>query len=403
MSTEAGQIFFSSLTSYYKILSIHLSGKGRWFQNADVVTTLLILQKGHTCPDDVIDFFLWKKDLKEYEQHPEWEKELVNSVLLKEVKDGSIVSLSKYSLSEIQQLRKMNLSINALFHDVSWIDTLSSKIVPINSFFEVFRGSRRGWDPLFYPSESNQIEECFLSDVLISARTIENLIAKPDGKAFCCHLNKDALIQGNYTGALEWISRFEGQSNKTGVPLTSVLASKKLMWYELSDKEKAMYFTSMNPEKRFFFGRFEKPTFINQRLIGMRVKEDYSTYQRILFAILNSFLTTFFIESAGFGRGLGVLDINKDTIANTFILNPMILSKEQTESILKAFEPLEKRKIKDIEDEFASEDRLRFEQTLFEAFGIKDYLPKVISSLKSEIETRLTVKSQKKRKHIKTN
>ena len=51
-------------------------------------------------------------------------------------------------------------------------------------------------------------------------------------------------------------------------------------------------------------------------------------------ALLNSMFTMFFIEAAGFGRGLGVLDINKNNVANCYMLNPKLVSSTDRQKIL---------------------------------------------------------------------
>lgn len=115
-----------------------------------------------------------------------------------------------------------------------------------------------------------------------------------------------------------------------------VLARPKEQWYEMKANEVAQFFTMMNPDSRFFFGRFEEPTFINQRLIGLQVK-DTTLDMELIHALLNSVLMKFFVEAVGFGRGLGVLDINKESVAKCFMLNPSLLSSEYASEIKEQF------------------------------------------------------------------
>ena len=68
-----------------------------------------------------------------------------------------------------------------------------------------------------------------------------------------------------------WIKKFEPLKNGVGKPLVEVLARPKEHWYEMKANEVAQFFTMMNPDSRFFFGKFEEPTFINQRLIDLVV------------------------------------------------------------------------------------------------------------------------------------
>ena len=115
-----------------------------------------------------------------------------------------------------------------------------------------------------------------------------------------------------------------------------VLARPKEHWYEMKANEVAQFFTMMNPDSRFFFGKFEEPTFINQRLIGLQVK-DATLDMELIHALLSSVLMKFFVEAVGFGRGLGVLDINKESVAKCFMLNPSLLSLECASEIKEQF------------------------------------------------------------------
>ena len=61
LGTDAGNIFFNLLLNKFTLRQVHISGKGRWFQNADVVTTILILEKQKS--NIPVRFFVWKKQV----------------------------------------------------------------------------------------------------------------------------------------------------------------------------------------------------------------------------------------------------------------------------------------------------------------------------------------------------
>lgn len=109
-------------------------------------------------------------------------------------------------------------------------------------------------------------------------------------------------------------------------------------------------------------------------------------------ALLNSMFTMFYIEASGFGRGLGVLDVNKDSIANCYMLNPKLVSKDDRAKIIAAFEKLKSRQIMRVSEELSDDIRLEFEHTVLRSFGIDDYFEKIKSSLLSMHETRATVR-----------
>lgn len=164
-----------------------------------------------------------------------------------------------------------------------------------------------------------------------------------------------------------------------------------MQWYELQENEVAEVFTMMNPDRRLFFARFEQPSFVNQRLVGLRHNSDYAD-EDLNFALLNSLITMFFIEVSGFGRGLGVLDINSKTIANCRMLNPSLVSNAHRESILKSFDDLSRRSILDVAEELHQNDRMEFEKAVFAAFGIEACLEPARQSLLSMQASRHSVR-----------
>lgn len=395
LGTTAGALFIAAMQEKYDLLQVHISGKGRWFQNADVVTTIMILKKKDSVPVKTIQFYLWKKSLNQLKNNDEYEDKLVNSALLGKELDSTIVKLSEYSHEQMKRLMAYNISYNAFFHKVKWLEDFDKCTVPIDSVFSVFRGSRRGWDAMFYPKQGeHKIEKEYLQRVLMNARSVDYLIAKPDQDAFCCNLDEARLLELNHTGAYEWINRFKSQKNGVGKPLPDVLKRKGMHWYTLEASEIAELFTMMNPDQRLFFARFAgEPAFVNQRLIGLTRIDKHDDIE-LCHALLNSVLTMFSIEASGFGRGLGVLDINKDSLARCRMFNPKLISDDNRKRILTSFKAISERKIKKVIDELSSSDRLDFERTVFSAFGVEKDLDLVIESLKSLQQTRATVKDK---------
>lgn len=163
-----------------------------------------------------------------------------------------------------------------------------------------------------------------------------------------------------------------------------------MQWYELKDNEIVDIFTAMNPDKRLFFAKFDKPSFINQRLIGLKAKEGYDDIE-LEHALLNSVFTMFYIEASGFGRGLGALDINSRNIAKCRMFNPKLVSPNYRNKIIEAFKPLLNRDIKPVREELSSIDRMVFEKTVMKAFGVEEYLPSIVYSLLSMQSTRIGV------------
>ena len=398
LGTEAGIQFLNAIRNYFDDIRIHISGSGRWFTNAAIVTALLIMRKkseeveGNTN----ISFFTWKRNLNVIADNREYQESIINSSLLDREVDSTVIKRVNYNAEELESLRVLNVSYNSLFSDLKWLLEIKAKLAPVSNYFSVFRGSRRGWDEMFYPdAETTQIESIFLKDVLINARATDSFVAIPstNKKAFCCNLELEELEEMGYRGALAWIRKFACATNGTNRPLPEVLAMNGMKWYELSTSEVAEIFTMMNPDDRMFYAKFNSPTFINQRLIGLKRKRTTDNLD-LLHALLNSMLSLFYIEAVGFGRGLGVLDINKDSISKCYMLNPALLSEEQKTAIMNQFSQLVERGILDINQDIDDPIRQEFERVVLDAFGISEYYDNIVNSLKAMRKIRKAVKQE---------
>ena len=395
LGTKAGEKFYQSLTDIYDLKQVHISGKGRWFDNADVVTTILILQKKASMAEteNKTSFFVWKKNLDAIASDHAVEQQIVNSALTNKVSDYTVMAQSVYTESQIDNLKMLGLSYNALFHDVSWLLDIKDKLVPLKSLFTVIRGSRRGWDKLFFPKDNVDIEEKFLKPALFNAKKTTTLLGQPDKRAFCCSESLEVLRE-YYPKAYKWIMQFATLTNKKGKPLTEILKTSTTEWYEMKPNEVVQFFTMMNPDKRFFFGRFKEPTFINQRLIGLQAI--MSIDEELYHALLNSVLMKFYVEAVGFGRGLGVLDMNKDSIEKCHILNPSLLSDDSIAVIKEKFRVVFAKNIVSIEEELQDKDWIDFNQTVLKSFGLDGYYLRMSNSLLSMRKVRKAATEKKK-------
>ena len=93
----------------------------------------------------------------------------------------------------------------------------------------------------------------------------------------------------------------------------------------------------MNLGDRIFVAIMEKRGFVDQRLMRLTRKED-GLDLHLCHALLNSLLGLYMIESSGFGRGLGALDLQPTKLRKgLYILNPTLLSKKDKTKIKKLF------------------------------------------------------------------
>lgn len=394
LGTEAGSVFFDAIRQQFDDIRIHISGKGRWFNNADIVTVLLVMRKKKAEESqEKISFFTWKRSLDFIAANRECEDGIVNSSLLDKVTDENVITRVCYSTKDLDIIKRLNVSYNAFFVDMKWLIAISHCLIPITRCLHVFRGSRRGWDPMFFPKGETSIEQQFFKDVVINAKTTKDYVAVADRKAFCCNLEIEELMSNGYTGALKWIQKFEQETNGTGKPLPQVLKRSGMHWYELSTDEVAELFTMMNPDKRMFYAKFNSPTFINQRLIGLKRKLATDDLD-LLHALLNSIISLFYIEAVGFGRGLGALDINKESVSRCFMLNPVLLSKEQIREIKEKFSRLKDRGIVDFDQDMDDPIRQEFDKSILQAFDLEQYYARIVDSIRSMRRIRNAVKQK---------
>lgn len=254
LGTDIGKKFFDALQYYYMIESVVISNCGRWFNHADVVGTLLVLKRKEIgAPDKSkkISFWLTHKDIHSIKN--EERETLINSVVLHEIMDESVASMKEYSISEIDNILQYGITLNALFHDILWLDDMKNGLVPIEKFLVVKRGERRGWNDLFYPVSKSGIEECYIRPVLKNPAKLKSFKAQTDIEAFCCHKSKEELRSLGHTGALKWIEKFENIKNGSGKRLPIALKRSGSFWYEMDDATKADFVTVMCPAKRVNF------------------------------------------------------------------------------------------------------------------------------------------------------
>ena len=212
------------------------------------------------------------------------------------------------------------------------------------------------------------------------------MIAEPDNYFVTSDKTYSELEKLGHTKTVQYFKKFEGNLNQ------SVLQHGDI-WYNLKEaKKKFTLITGLNPDKRLFFAKFNEPTCINQRLIGF-IPKVKSVDINICHALLNSVVGMFYIEATGFGRGAGALDLNKDKFADSFMLNPSMLSEQQKQEIISAFAPLLKRKILPVEQELEQEDRKEFDTTVLKAYGMESIYNEIKDSLLSMMKVRLGARS----------
>ena len=383
--------FRQELASLFDFKYVVGSMNGRWFDDAKIVTNLVVLRKreeaeadcsARASTDGSVTFALTEKPITEWTDR--YLGEVVAGIVANRTA-SRCVSMRRQSSDAINMVDDLRLAWTACFAPLDWLSKVKTKLVPVTDFFAVARGERRGWDKMFYPDPeaAATIEKRFLAPVIKSASEVTDLVAKADSTAFCCGESIEDLRRGKCSGALAWIERFEREVNGTGRPLPDALARAGQQWYEMSASTKADVAVSMNPGERLFFMRMREPTFVNQRLIRL-TKRNKATDLVLCHALLCLMVSCFFLEALGFGRGEGVLDLSAAKLRDGLLmLDPRQISKSEVREIKKAFASLLSRPVKKFEEECRSKDRLAFERVVLKAYGCESLYEPILTAAKT--------------------
>lgn len=392
--TEWGNAFQKNLSKFYKIIRVVTSGKGKWFQNADVVTNIVVLEKRNTPVEEPnqtesIDFVSLQVPVEQLA-----DKEIVravsNATLLQRKNN---IGLQSYTRQEIATWESCGIGWSAYFTNLKWLNRAKDVLIKADTFFEINRGERRGWDEMFFPEGNHGIESQYLQPVLKNFRNIDRLVAGADGIAFCCSKSIEELEQEGSTGALNWIRKFENATNETGEPLTKTLKRPNHFWYEMKATTVADLVGTINYGETLFIAKMKKRSFVNQRLIRFTANDPHVDVE-LCHVLLNSYIGLFYIEALGFGRGLGALDLSSTKVQkNLFMLNPKLLNDSQRTEILHAFVSLLNRDIEKVPVELELDDRKRFEEVIARAYGLENEWDSIKNSLLELFGIRMTIKN----------
>jgi SAM-dependent methyltransferase len=381
LGTDWGDAFYNLLGRYYDLKCVVTSGAGRWFQNSEVVTNILVMEKkaDPAQPSGDIKFVVLTRPLEELADDDAVQIAAAQIELGQTQNDT--MTIRAVSTADLARFRPLGLGGNAQFVDCDWI--LSLPLVPLKSLFTVRRGERRGMNKLFYPASGHGIEPEYIKPLAKSPTDFTRLRCPAAKEAFSCSRTKDELTALGHTGALNWIRRFE-------TPETiAKLQTSGLMWYEMKADTLTDLVMFINYGDRLFVGRVDPPAFADQRLV--RLEPLGAVDIDLAHALLNSTIAMFIIEGMGFGRGLGALDLNKDRIEDFMhVLDPAQLNQAGINSIKAAFAPLLQRDILDVADELEQADRQAFDDAVIAGFGLNVDRQRIYDALLSLVEIRQT-------------
>jgi hypothetical protein len=391
LGTIAGQNFYIALKHYYDVESVITSGNGKWFDNADIITLMLFLKKktatNKASKTRKTFFGMIHKTISDLTDDDT--SQIIDSIKLKKTIIPNVLSFKSYTQENINEILKMKISMNSLFYEVDWLPEIKDILCPVTQLFDVFRGIKTGQYEIYYLRDANTVDKEYIGSILRNVKNCKKLTANADTNIFICDKSINELILLKHKKTLIWINRYKGHINKS-VP------NKNNFWQNLSNEgfsgsTKIRLFTGMNPEQRIFFGLLNKPTIINQRIIGFNPLDKLINIE-LCHALLNTIIGVFYIEASGFPKGLGALDSNKDNIKNIMMLDPKILSPSESTTIIKKFKPLLKRNIMTTQQEYTQNDRLDFEESVASFYGYSEQFDRIKNCVLEMQKVRLSVK-----------
>ena len=142
---------------------------------------------------------------------------------------------------------------------------------------------------------------------------------------------------------------------------------------------------------RLFSGRLDPPAFVDQRLIQLNPLDDVDI--GLSHALLNSSIGMFIIEALGFGRALGVLDLNRTVLKNSCIYWTPVLWTRSSLNKSSLHSPRFWRGNYLISPMKSRTDRQYFDDAIIEAFDLKVPREAVYESLRELVSIRMSVKN----------
>lgn len=384
LGTDWGDDFYNLLGRYYNLRSVITSGAGRWFNNSEVVTNILIMDKKNN-PDELsgdIKYIVLTRPLEAISDDAALQL-LAAQIELGQTQNDSLIVRS-VNPEQIVQFRTLGLGGNAQFVNCDWI--FDFPLVPLRTIFNVKRGERRGMNELFYPKVGHGIEPEYIRPLAKSPADFVRLSMPALREAFCCSRTESELVELGHHGALNWIRQFNTAEN------INKLSRSGLLWYEMDTDNLSDLVMFINYGDRLFVGRVDPPAFCDQRLVPLTPNDDVDI--ELYHALMNSAISMFIIEGMGFGRGLGALDLSSERIKQYFhVLDANQLSNENKEAIKLAFQPLAQRAImSSVADELEQPDRIAFDEVVINAFSGNVNRQVIYDSILTLIAIRLTVR-----------
>jgi len=356
LGVQWGQKYREKLQSHFAIDAVIMESGPRWFADADVKCTILVLRK--RTARAVKDSVLFARPREAFDQSPvEFVRDLASDLHNPKPK---FFHVGRYSHADLDGLADVGITWRTAFYGTKWVRSVAAVTVPASDVFpKIERGLRGGNNAFFYPADPTGIESRYLRP-LIKDNAGHRMVVRPTRYAFVCKKTLRYLRAHGHHGALRWIHQHEADREKTegrGVP-----------WYYLGQVTDTQFVTTLNPSDTLLFGAPTRKCVVDQRMILFGGAVIDGTLAQ---ALLNSVISLLWLEQLGFARGLGALDLNATSVKQHLrVPNPSAISASARRQICDRFRALRRRRVRPLPEELVLPDREAFDSAVLSALGI---------------------------------
>jgi len=394
----------------YKIIAIVESKVEKWFEEAEVNTCIVILQK---CRDqkerekNTVRFVYLKKPLIHFIPPAQdlWEKQLQRLNAIDDLIKTILAHNQLYENDELRifpknqkELREEGMDPDHGYLGAKWgiylrapsiffsiMNKARKKLVPLRNLGEINEGKPTGAEEFFF------IEKSVAKQFQIEKKYLKPGILKPRGNNYFQFIPKmvtryffnvkDDVDDLRRTGALAYIKRGE----RLKIDKRNTFKNKK-EWYKFSARKPADIFLSRGVGDRFYATLNKAKAICSGSFTEIRLKNPKHT--EIVWAFLNSPVGWLFLELLGrSGMGGGMLKVDPTDIRQMLVIDP----KYHKRSILPRLKNLLARKVGTIEEECQAEDRKALDHYIMEEIlGLsREEQEEVRDAVKELVKTRL--------------
>ena len=434
INAEYGKAIKKWFLENFKVEMVLESSVERWFEEAKIITNIIIAEKRQT-KNYVIKFVYLMKPLSQLiELTPSITDMTANrnyyesiENFLSKINKGAIPEAMKYKIIETPEFRIVNVKKDLLI-----------KIEEVFGRWGLFKGSKTYLELLFNFMEGKESVLNFMDDIIdlqrglttngndmfylpskhweYSLETEKYLVLKninrriikidknylrplirtsdyKDSSYVLSHLNKshkedyvlwvkniEKIEHKGTKEYLEWAEGFILESNKTENAYPSIAKvitdeNKRNYWTKLSDRSNAKFLFKTAIHKNFsiFYNNISEGQVDKRLFLG---KSKIKANDNLIFAVLNSIITYLGMELIGrTNLGEGALDVNVVDYKKILILNPLLLEDNlkndgKLDEFLKIVELVLNKKPQNIDLEMKDQDRLKMDVIMLKYIGL---------------------------------